>query len=58
MSAVPKKNRRPQEADAGKFFNVIRKSLSWDHFTPFLERRVPTVAPWRALNLGLDLQMT
>lgn len=29
-----------------------------DHFTPFFERRVPLVAPWRALNFGFDLQMT
>jgi len=28
------------------------------YFTPFFESRVPFVAPWRALNLGLVLQMT
>jgi hypothetical protein len=25
---------------------------------PFFERRVPGVAPWRALNFGFDLQIT
>lgn len=29
-----------------------------DYFTPFFERRVPGVAPWRALNFGFDLQIT
>ena len=29
-----------------------------NYLTPFLERRVPAVAPWRALNLGLLLQIT
>jgi hypothetical protein len=28
------------------------------YLTPFLLKRVPTVAPWRALNFGLDLQIT
>jgi hypothetical protein len=27
-------------------------------YSPFFERRVPAVAPWRALNFGLDLQIT
>lgn len=27
-------------------------------YRPFFERRVPAVAPWRALNFGFDLQIT
>ncbi len=27
-------------------------------YRPFFESRVPTVAPWRALNFGFDLQIT
>lgn len=34
------------------------KTKPENYLTPFLERRVPFVAPWRALNLGLDLQIT
>ena len=36
----------------------LRVKLSEIHLTPFLDIRVPLVAPWRALNLGFDLQMT
>ena len=28
------------------------------NYRPFFERRVPAVAPWRALNFGFDLQIT
>ncbi len=27
-------------------------------YSPFFDRRVPAVAPWRALNFGFDLQIT
>lgn len=29
-----------------------------ENHRPFFERRVPGVAPWRALNFGFDLQIT
>ena len=35
-----------------------RAGESGSYFTPFLDRRVPLVIPWRDLNFGLDLQIT
>lgn len=34
------------------------KTMAGNYFAPFFERRVPFVAPWRALNLGFVLQIT
>jgi hypothetical protein len=35
-----------------------KKSGLLKNHRPFFERRVPGVAPWRALNFGFDLQIT
>ena len=45
-----------QKSDPAEEGSLIKER--WVAYSPFLESRVPGVAPWRALNLGLDLQMT
>lgn len=54
LSAAPP---RHEKGDPKVAFLKVMK-WSGDYFTPFFERRVPLVAPWRALNFGFDLQMT
>ena len=45
-------------ARLGRLFGKIAAETAGNYFTPFLERRVPLVAPWRALNFGFVLQIT
>lgn len=49
-----KRKRQPGEIQVG----VVEGGGESGVQRPFLESRVPTVAPWRALNFGFDLQMT
>ena len=43
---------------ANAFQKNDRKKSGLISHRPFFERRVPGVAPWRALNFGFDLQIT
>ncbi len=37
---------------------IFGRLAAGKNYRPFFERRVPAVAPWRALNFGFDLQIT
>jgi hypothetical protein len=50
---MKKATRGPLDSKTG-----FRNESGCEDHRPFFERRVPAVAPWRALNFGFDLQMT